>query len=370
MKNHTHPIQVFIFLLLLVFSASCNGQVKTHIPDNHAAVATELPKMTRQQGTYSYITYTGPRTDTSVSISAVIEDTHGNIWAATMGEGVYCYNGKSFTNFTVNDGLITNMVYSMTEDREGNIWFGMVGGAACYNGKTFTPFPFSVIQGNAALSPGTRTTDAQPEVWSMLQDQSGNIWLGTTEGLFCYNGKTFTNISKMGGFNTGNMDIRLVPSMIQDQKGNIWFTSWTAGLCRFDGTSVTSFKTEVSADLDLLEDQNGHIWISRRGNGGVYRYDGKSFQIFFPDTIINAMKEDKSGNIWFCTFPGKNTAGGVIYYNPSSAEIISHLTTSEGMHSNRVSSIAIDRSGKVWLGTYQMTLSQYDGKNFTHFLSE
>lgn len=380
MKNYTRSIEALIFISLFTFSASCKGQVKTGSPTDdvreQSTITGEQPKMVKKQGTYSYMTYTGPRTDTSVCINAVIEDRHGNIWVATMGEGVYCYNGKSFSNYTVKDGLLTNIVYSIIEDTDGNIWLGMVGGVSCYNGKSFINFPFGVIQDNYTPSLETnriiikKADGATPEVWSMCQDKTGNIWLGTTEGVYRYDGTTFKDILELGTSNTKDLNIHLVSSIIEDKKGNIWFTSWAGGLCRFDGASITSFKNEVSADFGLLEDKNGNIWITRRGDGGVYCYNRKEFKILFPGINISAMKEDKSGNIWFCTFPKNKTSGGVIYYNPSTSETISHFTTKEGISSNKVSSITIDKSGKVWFGTHEMTLDQYDGKNFTHFSSE
>ena len=58
-----------------------------------------------------------------------------------MGQGVYRYDGRLFTNFTSNDGLSSNTVNCMLEDKAGNIWFGSVVAGACrYDGKTFTNF--------------------------------------------------------------------------------------------------------------------------------------------------------------------------------------------------------------------------------------
>ena len=51
------------------------------------------------------------------------------------------YNGESFTHFTEKEGLAKNYIYSIVEDRNGNIWFGTRGGGvSMYNGETFTYF--------------------------------------------------------------------------------------------------------------------------------------------------------------------------------------------------------------------------------------
>jgi len=363
-------------LSVFLFFNSCSGQVKTGAPANNVDKPTtsKPPKMIKKQGAYSHMTHTGTHTDTLVSISSIIEDTKGNIWVATTGEGVYCYNGKDFTNFTTNEGLITNDVYSIMEDKDGHLWFGTTNGVSVYNGKDFSNFPFSVIAGNPTVGVETNVPNPYTEVWSMLQDKKGKIWLGTTNGVYCYDGTSFTDVLTLGTLKSSLKSdipsIRAVPAIIEDNEGNIWFTSWFEGLCRFDGKYITNFKAEGLFNNDgLLQDKNGDIWIVERGNG-VSRYNGRTFEKLFSDIIITEMEKDKSGNIWFSTFDRKNNSGGIMLYNPSINKTILDFTTKEELGNNNVSSIAIDKLGNVWFGTSKMTLSKYDGKTFTTFVSE
>ena len=78
------------------------------------------------------------------------EDKWGNIWFGTehgnmtkreaMG-GVWRYDGNSFKNFITKDGLGNMSVFSIVEDRAGNIWVGTRNtGLYRYDGKTFTSF--------------------------------------------------------------------------------------------------------------------------------------------------------------------------------------------------------------------------------------
>ncbi|MBX3163362.1 MAG: hypothetical protein KF900_02685 [Bacteroidetes bacterium] len=353
--------------------------MKTQVPTNNSneqkTTSNELPKMIKKQGTYSYMTHTGPHSNTLGGISTIVEDMKGNIWVATAGEGVYCYNGKTFINFTANDGLITNDVYSIMEDKEGNLWFGTTNGVSVYNGASFTNYPFSAIRGNSpAIGFETNAPNGYTEVWSMLQDNKGKIWLGTTNGVYCYNGTTFTNILTLGTLTSPLKSdvpsIRAVPAIIEDKEGNIWFTSWFEGLCRFDGRFISSFKKEGLTNNDeLLQGSNGDIWIGNRGNG-VSRYNGKNFERLFTNMLMTDIKEDGKGNIWFATFDRKNNSGDIICYNPSTNETISQFAVKEKIGGNSISSIAIDKTGNVWFGTNKMTLSKYDGKTFTNFLSE
>ena len=71
---------------------------------------------------------------------SLLEDRDGNLWIGTQN-GVSMYNGGSFTHFTKKEGLSGNAVRSILEDRDGNLWFGTYGrGVSKYNGETFTHF--------------------------------------------------------------------------------------------------------------------------------------------------------------------------------------------------------------------------------------
>jgi ligand-binding sensor domain-containing protein len=51
------------------------------------------------------------------------------------------YDGTSFTRFTTRDGLIDNSIWSILEDKTGNIWVGTrETGLSLYDGKTFSTY--------------------------------------------------------------------------------------------------------------------------------------------------------------------------------------------------------------------------------------
>jgi ligand-binding sensor domain-containing protein len=73
-------------------------------------------------------------------ITRIIEDKKGNLWFGGR-DGIWRYDGKSYTHFTTKDGLINNDVWSILEDTAGNIWIGDRNKGLCrYNGTTFTYF--------------------------------------------------------------------------------------------------------------------------------------------------------------------------------------------------------------------------------------
>jgi len=242
----------------------------------------------------------------------VLEDRKGNLWFCTKDSGVYQYDGKSFRHFTTKDGLASNMALHIYEDKAGNIWFG----ASRYDGKSFRKFttkdgfPSNSIrllledktgklwfgaQGenmfvydarlNGEVGQGKTFTilknkdgKAFNNVWSIIEDKKGNIWFGDVDGLWRYDGSTFTNVSQRAAY-----------AIIEDKKGNIWTTGIIDGpfsaLSRYDQKSlydkdptVTEIKSEPGMLLGILEDAKGNIWFG--SGGGVYRYDGTTITDF------------------------------------------------------------------------------------------
>ena len=330
MMNYAH---VYTLFLLFVFHSSCGQNQTSSLRDNTSlgysesqlkeAVTNRAPismvrnvrlarngdiliasylAVFRYDGS-SFTNLTGkiisPRFS---SFWDVLEDRNGNLWFASRDSGVYYYNGKSFQHFTTREGLANNLVMSIYEDKAGNIWLG----ASRYDGKSFRNFttqdgfPSNSIRLLLEDKTGKLWFGAQGEnmfvydgktftvlknkdgkafknVWSIIEDRKGSIWFGDVDGLWRYDGRTFTKVSQRGAY-----------SIIQDKKGNIWTTGeahskWA--LSRYDANSlytknptITEIKSQSVMLLGILEDMKGNIWF---GSGdGVYRYDGQTITNF------------------------------------------------------------------------------------------
>lgn len=263
----------------------------------------------------------------SARFFSVLEDRKGNFWFATIGSGVYYYDGNSFRNFTTKNGLASDRVGYIYEDKTGNIWFGTENGASRYDGKSFQNFKMNeaasaaqtdsvhisayqqplpkdswmhndvnaiiedktgkfwfVTRGYTSVYDGKKITtitnkDGKPfvNVRSIIKDKQGNIWLGGADGLWWYNGSTFTNFTQ-----------RFVGYITEDKKGNIWTSSESSSgkgwaLSRYDAKSLSDknpIVTEITNKpmiFGILEDNDGNIWF---GADGLYRYDGKTVTDF------------------------------------------------------------------------------------------
>ena len=211
-------------------------------------------------------------------------------------------------------------------------------------------------------------------------DKSGNMWFATSkEGVFKYDGKMFTNISKKDGLCSNEVN-----SIVEDSNGIMWFGT-DKGLCSYDGNSFRniSLPEEDSQDfssetgrpsrnaervLSIIQSQNGDYWIGTDAEG-VYRYDGKNFQSYLkfegklqPDdnkynNCITNIIEDKNGHIWIGSF----THGGL---NEFDGEKMIHHPLKDGYGEGMISTSYMDKGGNLWFGTRNGGIYKYDYNKF------
>ena len=78
------------------------------------------------------------KSGTLARIFSIGEDKYGNIWFGTADSGAWRYDGESLTNYTMNDGLTSMFVWEIYKDRQGDLWFGLDDGSVHkFNGKSF-----------------------------------------------------------------------------------------------------------------------------------------------------------------------------------------------------------------------------------------
>ncbi|GAB4035571.1 ligand-binding sensor domain-containing protein [Spirosoma jeollabukense] len=242
----------------------------------------------------------------------VLEDRRGNLWFASTDSGVYYYNGKSFQQFTTREGLAHNAVMSIYEDKAGIIWFGTGGGVSRYDGKSFRNFT-------------TKEGLSHNDITTILEDKTGKLWVGTRGDACFYDGKTFTIFRNKDGKAFYN-----VWSIVEDRKGNIWLGGSIVkdrqgnhlfveeGLWRYDGSTFT--KVSPRGASFIIEDKKGNIWTTGSVNpptGKVWalsRYDQKYLYTKKPAVteimslegtgMLCGILEAKDGRIWFGSLTG------------------------------------------------------------------
>ena len=197
-------------------------------------------------------------------------------------------------------------------------------------------------------------------VRTIKQDQQGNFWLATFEGVFKYDGQSFINITREF------TPTRFFAAMI-DSQGKYWFGSIGSGVYSYDGSSFQQF-TDVDGlagnnVTHIYEDNQGKIWFST--DSGVSLYDGDSFTNYttkegLPHNDINAIIKDRKGLVWVAS------RGELSRFDGSG---FTRFLQNDGQPFNNIRSVIEDQDGLIWLGG-QDGLWLYDGHSMQQLTTQ
>lgn len=344
-------INKILFLSCFVIFTSCNGQEKTN---------TGTARDTSGPGPIVIKNFrtsaSAPDFDTTLVsqyIRSIFQDSKGNLWFGTIGDGVVRYDVKTLTYFSGPEGFNAQSVYAINEDKSGNLWLGTDQGVYKYDGKTFR---------NYNQKDGLSHIDISRK--SILVDNSGSIWVGTHGGVFRYNpvadknsGQSFSLFKELPAIN--------VADIMQDKAGNIWFASSKNGVFRYDGKTITNIAEKEGLGENyaggMAEDKDGNMWFTTKN--GICKYDGKTLTEYTPKDGLGGTEFwgiiiERPGIIWI-TARGRTTR-----FDPSLplANAFTVFTPADGF-TCCVQSMFQDKSGRMWWGTGQ-GLYRFNGTRF------
>jgi len=293
-----------------------------------------------------YATY-GAITLPNTRISALRVDREGALWIATAGGLARMRHGKMET-FTSANGLSSNLVLSVFEDREGSMWIGTeAGGLNLLKSKKFNTYT-------------TREGLPNDLVKAIYQDPQGGIWIGSNGGgLTLFKNGKFTTWTTRDGLSSD-----VVLSLAGDATGTIWIGT-PDGLNRFrDGTFQTfTFADGLSNDLvrSVFVDRSGVLWVGTRDGLNSFRdneFTTYTTQDGLANNFIGAIYEDSKGNLWVGTLAGLSKIKDGKFQT---------FTTKDGLSRNTVISLYEDAAGDLWIGTNGGGLNRLRGDKFVSF---
>jgi signal transduction histidine kinase/ligand-binding sensor domain-containing protein/DNA-binding response OmpR family regulator len=169
-----------------------------------------------------------------------------------------------FTHHTIEDGLSNNTVLSVLEDSDGFLWIGTKDGLNCYDSYEYKIYKYG---------PSGRYSLPDNVIWDILETRQGELLIATEKGIVKYN-KDFDRFEPL--FENDLADVRKI---MEDSNGNIWIGYAETGVKRWDKSSeqLTGFHTDRYGApdfiFDIYEDSEKNIWISSHNGLFLYRDD-------------------------------------------------------------------------------------------------
>ncbi|KFE71260.1 hypothetical protein DB31_3390 [Hyalangium minutum] len=210
--------------------------------------------------------------------------------------------------------------------------------------KNLLQFPHRVWQ----------TQDGLPQnaIETLAQTPDGYLWGGTWEGLVRFDGVRFTVFDFI---NTPELQARSIRSLATDSAGTLWIGT-DAGLSRMSGSTFSRVEAPPALALRNIEairpTRDGAVWIATEGHG-LARYFKGQFQSWTTDTglatnRVSALAEDAAGTLWIGTTGGLQRWDGTALHDgpPFDKEQVAVL------------SLALDQGGVLWAGTGDGTVYQ------------
>ncbi len=310
-------------------------------------------------------------------VRCIFQDSRGFIWAGTEGGGLNKFDGYRFTIYDYRSdnphSLSNSQVYAMAEDQDGNIWVGTHNGLNKLDVKTgrFQRFFNDPLQANSLKS---------NRVSALYVDKDNVLWIGTFLGLqkLDIQKNRFTDYSDKMTNQDGRPE-KTVNTIVEDSKGNLWLGVWWGGLKKF--SKATGVFTDYYADpknpdgllnnnvLSLCIDRSDNLWIGNH-TGGLRKFSILTGQ-FLP-----LKKPEKNVSIWGICTDGEGricyTRAGIGFVNTTTNQFETRDYSKdepEGISSGYHYAVFTDRAGMLWLGSTE-GLSFYSplNKRFASYL--
>ena len=295
-----------------------------------------------------------PREVAKADVNTILSDSYGFIWYGGSG-GAFKHNGytiKSYKSGIEDTSKVSiSTVWALIEGSNGNIWLGSRNGLFCYNRET--------DQVRKMFSGKFPNPDGKPsQIRSLYEDGRGQLWVGGEYNIYLIpdtEGEEVYTLS-LPVIDSSSPTIRnLFNSIVPDNKGSIYLGS-NSGLweVRNDNTLVChlpeSFKDQSStfSISDAEMGQADSLWLI--GTQGVWAFDTKNktfSQLKLPAHSNKLGREIYIGpqnKMWIA---GRNE----MFIRDARGRLSEFLHNSHYLVESGIKSIIEDRFGNLWIGS-------------------
>lgn len=252
----------------------------------------------------------------------------------------------TFSYISINEGLSQSTVFSIDQDKRGNMWFATYDGVNKYDGYAFTVYQHNEDDPNSIANDISRIVKT---------DSQGRVWIGTRDGLSRYDEEKdiFQNFfyEKKGKHLQVNGIEEISPEQL--------LISTPEGLIMFDIKESKfiddSFSTAMHKTIASTLYRQGDLIYIGTPTDGLYNYSitQKTFEKVIPilgTKQIQAILQQSPTRIWVAT-----EGAGLFLINPKTKEIKNYLhspSNPKSISSNYIRSLAMDSQNRLWIGTF------------------
>ena len=172
------------------------------------------------------------------SVSDIIRDSSGCYWITTLsGHGVYRLQGGSIRNFLSRADdpttLSSDYTHRCCEDQQGNIWIGTFNGLNKYDRQTDKFTRYVRKESSKSLS--------NSSIWGLYCDLQGTVWVGTySGGVNYFNPQKQIYHEHQASFKKGEgLSSPIVGRMTEDGEGNLWICTEKGGINKYNPGTQT-----------------------------------------------------------------------------------------------------------------------------------
>ncbi len=251
----------------------------------------------------------------------------------------------NFRNYSVKDGVAQSQVYSLLQDSRGFLWMGTRGGGITrFDGVNFKTY-------------SVRDGLINNYIFNIKEDAEHNLWIGTNDGLSKYNGIRFENFKPKGSSSQ-----LWVQEIAIDAHGGKWLAT-NEGVFLFNNNKFINVSEKLKQKKTVINaihvDKSGAVWYGT--SEGLYKIvvkngsyslakKGKSARFIFNS--ITAVKEDNKGNIYIGTY-----GNGAYRYN---GKEFSRIDSNEILNKQTILDIYFDKHDNIWMTTLGKGVAQYN----------
>ena len=290
---------------------------------------------------------------TTNDISAVLQDREGSIWLGLLGTGLARWLGYSeWQSWSEREGLSRESIWSIARDAKGRLWVGSQFGlnyAETSNGRlTWRQQPLAGVEMIRTLAPAP----------------DGSLWIGAAPGglrwLDPSTGQTRA-FGESDGLRSNN-----VRHVMLDRLGRLWVSTRDGLFLRDPGARL--FKTAIPGETVYMTfmDRSGAVWAA--GARGLARFADSHWQRFTSadglksDTVAH-LAEDPDGWLWISYYD----AFGLTRLTFTRGNLaLENFTTANGLGSDKSLFLGFDARGWLWAGS-DHGVDAFDRTRWRHY---